>query len=962
MFALAISFAWVHISHATPAQSLRAIEKEQALEGGLDFLKGQLTGDQGLLFREFQNPNPETNRPLKVYVDIQRDPLVQLAVPEGWQFCQRDPIGLFYLFCDSITRPRQLLVLNRKSATVLLTELPQAFRENPLNPARFFIDTKNSRLFALSSQSIIATSFQNKQWQTIFDVKNTRALPPTLNLETLSSTLSIEALNEQSALAIVGERMIIKLVQRSSRDLFNLFVLEIQLNSHQQTLLRFHQGINSKHPMIRNAGFLLHDRYLLLLEADSRSLTHLDMQTGAKTVTWNLTMDVVTNPIDLTDGRTLLLEPMTNRLLVLTADGTDASNGNPPLLIDLPSLPGRVYHQILRLDEHQFLIHSRAISPTRKEPSLIEPNRLASNSESAVPHHLEGVFDLRNQHYYDFPEIIKSLDIRASTINNKGQILFSLYSEDDSTTDSLVRLTLPPKGADSFFGTTPLSAPKVFENPVRPEHFLTLIAQREKSFANLEENNEALANLNLPSPQHGRFLLDSLMGKIKRSDPLLASQLWSQYQPLLFSYFLGVTEPQKEEVLEKLAVTMTESLRRESNFTTIPASKLANTLLSRLKLLFGINTEPRRDFFLEAITNSHLATPYIIASEPFEILRDPLAKSSFYFGIQITQAGFIFTYPDSTPFSFELQTKESTVTVAGNARSTTKNLSQKGQASLPYAKLRNDGRLTGVFVVSPNLNIPFEGLIRKIFQYYTSKGFLFGMPTLRSPEDNKGLQDWLSRSYLFPRSPYRVSDGKAWLKEKLASGEIDYLFKESHSAGSDTVLELAKSNYLLVGRKPGLLGYTEMVYILYPSQQDSNGDVTDFLSSSELNEWLVERKKKNGAEFVFVNSSCWSTSKAVQELTHDTSGLLIEIPTFELIPTFSNKIDNPERNLLESLRQEKDYQSMREAMKTLKKSPFILPNEPQYDRDIWQQLQGGALEYQFEFKTSDRSHTDGYQW
>jgi hypothetical protein len=620
--------------------------------------------------------------------------------------------------------------------------------------------------------------------------------------------------------------------------------------------------------------------------------------------------------------------------------------------LELPPLKDRRFVKWVQLyADHILLLSTKQIASTKKDSKSSngsDANVFADGGSASEPLRLEGIYDLRTNRIETLPQIIKELEIGNLLINSTGQILCELYSSDIALPKIVVLKPTWKREQEGFFGSVPvthLSNQADAFKKTASETFLTQLTQMENGIA-FESTADSTPRLDgSQTKDYGLLLLSGLLRSLEDLDPVPANEVWLKYRNYLKLYLEDLSPIEKDEFLEKLAVAMTRSIRRDSHFLPIPESKLANTILAAIKPWFGIKSKIRTDFFLESWNTTTRATPYILASESFRVSSNQFVQGNFkFFGMQISEL-----YPIATPsvtmnHRYQIQTETNEFTLNINVRSEPrKSQHQKEQTSLPYQALRKDGRLTGLFVISPNLYSD-ESLVRKILSYYQGEGFYFGMPSLQWADNTTGMKDFIANAYFFPREIQNVEDGKAWLSEKIGSGEIDYLVKESHSAGSDVFLEVDKANRLLIGRKLGLTGFSEVVYILYPNVASTS---IEHVTPKELNSWLLQRQRNQGSEFVFINSSCWSTSKAVLELSYDNTGLLLEIPTNELTPTFNNKVDDPERNLIESIRQGKNYQEMRAAMNHLKSAPFLLPNEPNYDRDVWQRLEGGALQYEF---------------
>jgi hypothetical protein len=193
-----------------------------------------------------------------------------------------------------------------------------------------------------------------------------------------------------------------------------------------------------------------------------------------------------------------------------------------------------------------------------------------------------------------------------------------------------------------------------------------------------------------------------------------------------------------------------------------------------------------------------------------------------------------------------------------------------------------------------------------------------------------------------------VQDGKKWLRNQITLGYLDYLVKEAHSGGSDEVVWLSKKNLLLKGIKRDQNGYEE-INILLPDW--SEGETMDQVAvrDEDFGHWFHERERAGGKTMVYLNASCWSSTRAQRELIAARSPLLSVIATQASAWTFSNSPNNHERLIIDMIRKKKTYPQMRErlALITDEKNPFIFPDDKDYENKIWSDLYM-ALEYSVE--------------
>ena len=103
---------------------------------------------------------------------------------------------------------------------------------------------------------------------------------------------------------------------------------------------------------------------------------------------------------------------------------------------------------------------------------------------------------------------------------------------------------------------------------------------------------------------------------------------------------------------------------------------------------------------------------------------------------------------------------------------------------------------------------------------------------------------------------------------------------------------------------------------------------------------MQKRDAEGGSELLYLNSSCWSKSKAVYEVGAAATDKLLNIPTTTSMQTFSDNPKNPMRLTLDSIRDEKSFSDIRASLKEDKgyssgeKNRFIFPDEEEYRSKI----------------------------
>jgi hypothetical protein len=233
----------------------------------------------------------------------------------------------------------------------------------------------------------------------------------------------------------------------------------------------------------------------------------------------------------------------------------------------------------------------------------------------------------------------------------------------------------------------------------------------------------------------------------------------------------------------------------------------------------------------------------------------------------------------------------------------------------PYPLL-SQGGLNGIVITGSNLLQKALPVMQEYRNYYESEGFDFS-------------------------APRRVDNLHAYLEEKIQSGETDYLIKEAHSDGDEkNLFRMDVRGEVVVGTKTAKDGTKESVQLIYPTPAPVGEAETRLVSNGEFGSWIQHREHTSKAPLIYFNTSCWSVTKAVNELDAANSPLLLEIPSTNMCYIFSNSKESVLRQMLDSFRKQKSYDSIRAAMsvdegyKTHKSDGYLLPDEAEYQRRI----------------------------
>lgn len=173
-----------------------------------------------------------------------------------------------------------------------------------------------------------------------------------------------------------------------------------------------------------------------------------------------------------------------------------------------------------------------------------------------------------------------------------------------------------------------------------------------------------------------------------------------------------------------------------------------------------------------------------------------------------------------------------------------------------------------------------------------------------------------------------MKDAPDWLGEKIASGEVDYLVKQAHSDGDEkNVFEFSREMELIEGEKKLPDGRSEKIYLAFPTGtpvQVANADFAD---------WVRKRDDAGKGQLLFLNGSCGSAKKAVEEITAARTSVLLNIAAVSSVRLFADGKNNAVRGLLDDIRTGKNFEQMKadvEAISPADADKYVYPNTPGY--------------------------------
>lgn len=234
-----------------------------------------------------------------------------------------------------------------------------------------------------------------------------------------------------------------------------------------------------------------------------------------------------------------------------------------------------------------------------------------------------------------------------------------------------------------------------------------------------------------------------------------------------------------------------------------------------------------------------------------------------------------------------------------------------------YASLWKNNQLRGLVIIGANMETNVtDRTVNQYLAYYLKEGFKFEKPAL-------------------------TNDLPALLKERVEGKEpAQYFIKEAHSDGDEqNLFELYKKAKVIRGKRVRN-GRTENVEIAFSLEDGPK----EKLANEVFGRWLQKREKDGGGQFVYLNSSCWSVSKAIQEISAAYSPVLLNIASPETMDFFADKRSNVMRTVVDGLRNKRSYEEMRKGMeadaeyRAKTSNVFLFPDDQEYEEKIGSKL------------------------
>ena len=212
---------------------------------------------------------------------------------------------------------------------------------------------------------------------------------------------------------------------------------------------------------------------------------------------------------------------------------------------------------------------------------------------------------------------------------------------------------------------------------------------------------------------------------------------------------------------------------------------------------------------------------------------------------------------------------------------------------------------------------------------------------------SKTLQDGMIKNYIYYlkqqnftiEKEVEINDPLLFLKQGISGSKdkIDFLMKEAHSDGDYRNLFSINKKMFLVRAKLEHSDYTEIIDLFY---HDGSYNPL-YISNQEFANWLkIREDEKLGGQFLYLNTSCSSYTKAAQELGISASKNLVIVASSTTVSTFSVSQTNSTYQLFDGIRKMMSFSEIAQTSKGLK-GTYIFPKEEVYKTYVLNNISAG---------------------
>ncbi len=376
-------------------------------------------------------------------------------------------------------------------------------------------------------------------------------------------------------------------------------------------------------------------------------------------------------------------------------------------------------------------------------------------------------------------------------------------------------------------------------------------------------------------------------------------------QSLLYmrDYSKILSAADKEEIAGEMGTLLAESVRANSTeLRDVFFSTLDWMSTQKVKTLLGIAKIPLTDLVVLPRDSYYFA--YILGTD--EVMNSDLLQNS---PLTRSAGGFYGLGPAYFPAQTEGTTKVDWLHNNDNFSADLILKKRKSEFVVPIVEAPNKAEL----------------LADKIYRGVVVFGSNINLSTTESTRDS--YVEYLEQNNFKISAPVQLTNPLEYLEKGMTTKDetIDYLLKEAHSDGDYRNLFSMNKKMFVIRTTLEHGAYKEIIDIMY---HDGTYD-PQFISNKMLGDWMKKRTENNIGQFIYLNTSCSSYTKAAAELGSAESKNLVIVASTTSVYTFTTSPDNSSYYLFDGIRKMMDFKTITEINKA-NRGTYIFPNQESY--------------------------------
>lgn len=387
-------------------------------------------------------------------------------------------------------------------------------------------------------------------------------------------------------------------------------------------------------------------------------------------------------------------------------------------------------------------------------------------------------------------------------------------------------------------------------------------------------------------------------------------------QNLLYmrDYIQILTPADKDEIASDMGTLLAESISHgNSELRNVFFSTLDWMSTQKVKSLLGLPKTALTD--IVTMNEGGLFKVYLIGTD--EILNNDILATA---QLTRTTGGFFGLGPGYLAGTAEATTKVDWLHGEDSLTSEIKVFKRPSDFVVPAVtgpnkvQLLEDGIYHGLVVIGSNINLELLNRTRDNYLSYLEQNKF----TIGQPQEIQNPLEYIGKGI--------SGDGE----------KIDYMVKEAHSDGDYRNLFSINKKMFMVRATLQRDGYKEIIDLMY----HDGSYAPQFISNQMLSDWMKARDAKKGGQFIYLNTSCSSSSKAAAELGAAESSNLVIIASASSVYTFSTDQTNSSYYLFDGIRKMLDFTTIAELIKN-NRGVYIFPHQEQYKTSIVNNINKG---------------------